>query len=68
MTQTATSQMIANFPELNTTWTPTVGDIVENFGEVGRVISIDEERGLMLRKVGGRMRWLADPEKCRPVR
>jgi hypothetical protein len=50
-------------------WTPKVGDIVENFGAIARVLNIDPERGIQLREVshprGGT--WRADPLKCRPV-
>lgn len=46
---------------------PKVGDVVENFGQVARVLAVDAERGLTLRQVGGRMKWIADPAKCRPV-
>lgn len=44
------------------------GDIVENFGQIARVVADDPERGLLLRTVGGSDRWFADPAKCRPVR
>lgn len=45
-----------------------IGDIVANFGSMGVVVGADAERGLILRAVGGRSRWLADPAKCRAVR
>jgi hypothetical protein len=49
------------------TWEPKVGDLVENFGQIARVLDSDPQRGLTLREVGGRAKWLADPTKCRPV-
>ena len=55
-------------------WTPAVGEIVENFGSLGRVEAIDPERGILLRAMPGQGfgpgadRWHADPAKCRPVR
>ena len=54
-------------------WTPKVGEIVENFGSLGRVLDIDSERGVLLRGMpgqgftSGHNRWYANPEKCRPV-
>ena len=53
-------------------WTPKVGDVVENFGNVGRVLEIDAERGVLLRWMprqgfaAGDVCW-ANPEKVRPV-
>lgn len=52
-------------------WSPKVGDIVENFGAIARVLDIDPERGIQLREIGSRPSagtWRADPAKCRPVR
>ena len=51
-------------------WTPQVGDIVENFGAIARVLSIDPERGVRLAEMGRPKQgtWDADPAKCRPVR
>jgi hypothetical protein len=47
-----------------------VGDIVENFGGIGRVVAVDSQRGLTLRSMGPRrgFKWIADPSKCFPVR
>lgn len=50
------------------------GDLVENFGNVARVLEVDPERGLLLRAMPGqgfgkgRDKWHADPARCRPVR
>lgn len=55
-------------------WSPAVGEIVVNFGQIARVEEIDPERGILLRAMPGqsfapgRDRWHADPAKCRPVR
>lgn len=55
-------------------WTPSVGEIVENFGNIARVLEIDPERGVLLRAMPGQGfgpgedKWYADPAKCRPVR
>lgn len=52
-------------------WTPQVGEIVENFGAIARVLDIDPERGIQLREIGAPASagtWRADPAKCRPVR
>jgi hypothetical protein len=52
-------------------WTPKVGDIVENFGAIARVLDIDPERGIQLREIGqpaSAGTWRANPLKCRPVR
>lgn len=59
------------FSALAETWTPQVGDIVENFGAIARVLDIDLERGIQLREIGSPASagtWRADPAKCRPVR
>lgn len=54
-------------------WTPSVGEIVENFGNVARVLAIDPERGVLLRAMpgqgfGSNDRWYANPDRLRPVR
>ena len=55
-------------------WAPRVGDIVENFGQIARILSIDPERGILLRAMPGqgftrgRDRWYANPDRLRPVR
>lgn len=55
-------------------WTPREGDIVENFGQIARILSADPERGLLLRAMPGqgfargRDRWYANPDRVRPVR
>jgi hypothetical protein len=63
------------FPALTApVWTPKVGEIVENFGQIARVLEIDAERGLLLRAMpnqgfeAGADKWHADADKCRPVR
>lgn len=54
-------------------WAPRVGDVVENFGSLGRVLEIDPERGVLLRGMPdqgfapGAEKWHADPARCRPV-
>lgn len=54
-------------------WSPKVGDIVENFGSIGRVLEIDPERGILLRAMPGQGfgkghdKWYADPAKLNPV-
>lgn len=54
-------------------WEPKVGQVVENFGNLGRIVEIDPQRGLLLRAMPdqaflpGHDRWHADPEKCRPA-
>jgi len=58
---------------LATDWSPKVGDIVENFGSIGRVLSIDPQRGILLRGLPGQGfgrghdKWYANPERIRPV-
>lgn len=47
---------------------PQVGDLVCNFGQIARVLEIRESGDLVLREVGKRSKWIADPAKCRPVR
>lgn len=55
-------------------WTPAVGELVSNFGNLARVLQVDPERGLLLRAMPGQGfgpgedKWYADPAKCRPVR
>jgi hypothetical protein len=52
-------------------WSPQVGEIVENFGAIARVLDVDPERGIQLREIGAKLSdgtWRADPAKCRPVR
>lgn len=53
-------------------WTPKIGDIVENFGTIGRIIEIRPAPygDWILREVistrKGR-KWTANPAKCHPV-
>jgi hypothetical protein len=69
-------ETIFSLPALadSASWTPQVGEIVENFGSIGRVLSVDPERGILLRGMPGQGfsrnhdKWFANPEKCRPVR
>jgi hypothetical protein len=52
-------------------WSPKVGDIVEDFGAITRVLDIDPERGVQLREIGAKLdagTRRADPALCRPVR
>ena len=55
-------------------WTPAVGEIVENFGQIGRVLAIDPDRGVLLRALPGQGfarghdKWFANPDRLRPVR
>jgi hypothetical protein len=52
-------------------WTPKVGDLVENFGAIARVIDFDPERGYQLRAIGALAAegtWRAPAQNCRPVR
>jgi len=55
-------------------WTPQVGEIIENFGQIARILAFDPERGILVRAMPGqgfgkgRDRWYANPEKIRPVR
>jgi hypothetical protein len=47
-----------------------VGDVVENFGTIGRVLELRPEpyADMVLQQVGKRMKWCAVPSKCRLVR
>lgn len=63
------------FPALmGETFVPAVGDLVWNFGSVGRVVApLDPLRGLLVRWMPGQGfapgdRCFVDPAKCRPVR
>jgi len=55
-------------------WTPQVGEIIENFGQIARILSFDPERGILVRALPGqgftrgRDRWYANPDRVRPVR
>ncbi len=55
-------------------WTPQVGDLIENFGQIARILEIDPERGILVRAMPGqhfargRDRWYANPDRVRPVR
>ncbi len=72
-TATIETSQITALPEFNTSWKPQVGDIVENFGVIGRVTATHSpghkvDGYLQLREVGGTMTWVAVADKCRPVR
>lgn len=59
---------ILALPELNTpAWSPKLGDIVENFGQIARVLEIDPERGILVRCMYTGQKWHANPAKVRPV-
>jgi hypothetical protein len=47
---------------------PQVGDLVCNFGQIARVVSVRESGDLVVQEVGKRRRWIACPAKCQPVR
>lgn len=54
-------------------WAPSQGEIVENFGQIGRVVgehrSVQGEFiGIVIQEAGASTRWIADPARCRPVR
>ncbi|MGH9317788.1 MAG: hypothetical protein ACRD1P_11875 [Thermoanaerobaculia bacterium] len=54
-------------------WTPSQGEIVENFGQIGRVVgehrSVQGEFiGIVIQEIGASTRWIANPARCRPVR
>lgn len=53
---------------LSADWSPVVGELVENFGQIARVLEVRADGNLIVREVGGKMKWMASPEKCRPVR
>ena len=42
------------------------GEIVRHDGEAAVVIKFSQERGLLLRSLGGG-RWYAEPEECEPL-
>jgi hypothetical protein len=46
---------------------PQVGDLVANFGQIARVVTVLESGDLVVQEVGRRCRWIADPAKCQPV-
>jgi hypothetical protein len=49
-------------------FSPKVGELVMNFGQAGRVVSVEANGDLILKAVGGRMKWRACPAKCQPAR
>jgi hypothetical protein len=67
-----TSQILS--PELDLTvaltWTPKVGELVENFGQIAQVLEVRPApyNDLVLREVGKRSKWIAVAANCRPVR
>jgi hypothetical protein len=55
-------------PSLSTfEWSPKVGEIIENFGQIARVLAIDPERGFLVRCMYTGQKWHANPSKVRPV-
>ncbi len=45
-----------------------IGDVVVNFNVTGKVIGYHRDgESLILREVGKRMKWVADPQKCKAV-
>lgn len=67
-------ETILTLPHFTTpAWVPSVGAIVENFGQIARVLEIDPERGLLVRAMPGQGfgpgadKWHADPNRCRPI-
>jgi hypothetical protein len=71
--QSMMSDMLA-FP-VAPAFEPKVGDVVENFGAIARVVDLHRSAHdgtltgfLIVREIGhGNTKWLADPAKCRPV-
>ena len=45
-----------------------VGDLVANFGQISRVLSVEANGDLILKAINERCQWRADAAKCRPVR
>ena len=59
--------MLESFIFNNPTWTPSIGSLVSNFGQVARIVEIRSNGDFVLREIGKRSKWVADPAKCDPV-